>query len=205
MIAIVDYDIGNIHSVHKAFQYIGADAVITGDSAEILRADGIVLPGVGAFGIAIANLRRLKIVEPLLRAINEGLPFLGICVGMQVLFETSEELGTHAGLCVLPGTVQRFDGSVKVPQIGWNRIHPRAPHPLLENVPTGSYVYFAHSYRAVPADPNLVLATTDYAGRYPSAVARGNVCGIQFHPEKSQRTGLRILSNFVAMVEGSST
>jgi glutamine amidotransferase len=205
MITIVDYDIGNIHSVHKAFQYIGADVVITGDSTEILRADGVVLPGVAAFGDAMANLRRLNIVEPLLRAIDGGLPFLGICVGMQVLFETSEELGTHVGLGVLPGTVQRFEGSVKVPQIGWNRIHPRAPHPLLANVPAGSYVYFAHSYRAVPSDLQMVMATTDYAGRYPSAVARGNVCGIQFHPEKSQRTGLRILSNFVAMVEGDST
>jgi len=204
MITIVDYAIGNIHSVHKAFKHIGAEVLITGDAGDILQADGVVLPGVGAFGDAMDNLRRLSIIEPLMRAIDDGLPFLGICVGMQVLFDASEELGPHAGLGVLAGSVRRFDGSTKVPQIGWNQIHPRRRHPLLAGVPDGAHVYFAHSYRAVPGDPNVVLASTDYGGAYPSVVAQDNVCGIQFHPEKSQRIGLRILGNFAAMVEGKA-
>ena len=202
MIAIVDYDIGNIHSVHKAFKHIGADVTITDDPAVILRADGVVLPGVGAFGDAMANLRRLGLLDPIHRVIDAGVPFLGICAGMQVLFDVGEELGTHHGLGVLAGSVERFGDGLKVPQIGWNQIRPQRDHPLLAGVPYGAYVYFAHSYRVVPADESIVVATTDYGVAYPSAVASDNVCGIQFHPEKSQRTGLRILGNFVGLVGG---
>ena len=195
----MDYDIGNIHSVHKAFVHIGAKVVITNNPADILGADGVVLPGVGAFGDAMANLRRLGLLDPIHHAIRNGVPFLGICVGMQVLFEVSEEIGVHYGLAVLSGSVQRFKGDLKVPQIGWNRIRPERNHPLLTSVRDGAYVYFAHSYRVVPSDPHITIATTDYGETYPSVVASENVCGIQFHPEKSQRVGLRVLKNFVAM------
>ena len=207
MIAIIDYDIGNIHSVHKAFMHIGAPVIITSDPADIRGADGVVLPGVGAFGDAMANLRRLDLLDPIYSSIDEGVPFLGICVGMQVLFEVSEEIGTHRGLGVLSGSVNRFTGGLKVPQIGWNQIRPQqlalsSPkrcHPLLAGTRDGAYVYFAHSYHVIPTEPDIVIATTDYGGSYPSAVASGNVCGIQFHPEKSQQVGLGILGNFVAM------
>jgi len=203
MIAIIDYDIGNIHSVHKAFKHIGADVIVTSSQADIARADGVVLPGVGAFGDAMANLRKLRLLDPVRRTIEGGVPFLGICVGMQVLFDTSEELGLHQGLGVLPGSVERFGEGLKVPQIGWNQIRPQSDHPLLAGVPDGAYVYFAHSYRVVPTNSSIVTATTDYGGSYPSVVASGNVCGIQFHPEKSQRVGLRILGNFAVMAEGT--
>ena len=197
MIAIIDYDIGNIHSVHKAFKHIGADVTVTCSPEEISQADGVVLPGVGAFGDAMTNLQRLRLLDPIRCTIEGGGPFLGICVGMQVLFDTSDELGLHQGLGVLPGSVERFGGDLKVPQIGWNQIHPQSDHPLLAGVPDGAYVYFAHSYRVVPTDSSIVTATTDYGGLYPSVVALGNVCGIQFHPEKSGELGLRILENFV--------
>ena len=212
MIAIIDYDIGNIHSVHKAFMHIGAPVVITSDPADIRGADGVVLPGVGAFGDAMSNLRRLKLLDPVYDTIHEGVPFLGICVGMQVLFEVSEEIGTHRGLGVLSGSVKRFAGGLKVPQIGWNQIHPeqlaqsspKRCHPLLAGTRDGAYVYFAQAFHVIPAEPDVVSATTDYGGSYPSAVASGNVCGIQFHPEKSQRVGLRILGNFIAMTSSAS-
>ncbi len=203
MIAIIDYDIGNIHSVHKAFKHIGADVIVTSSQADIARADGVVLPGVGAFGNAMANLQRLDLIDLICRTIEEGIPFLGICVGMQMLFDASDELGPHRGLGMLPGSVERFGGELKVPQIGWNQVRPQRDHPLLAGIPDGAYVYFAHSYRVVPADPGIVTATTDYGGSYPSAVGSGNVCGIQFHPEKSQRAGLRILGNFAAMAQGT--
>lgn len=199
MIAIIDYDIGNIHSVHKAFVHIGAEVTITSDPEVIVSAEGVVLPGVGAFGDAMANLRRLGLLDSIRRAIDDGIPFLGICVGMQVLFDVSQEMGTHSGLGVLSGSVERFGTGLKVPQIGWNQVHPQRDHPLLAGVRDGAYVYFAHSYRVVPADESIIVAATDYGGEYPSVVASGNVCGIQFHPEKSQRVGLRILGNFVAM------
>lgn len=199
MIAIIDYDIGNIHSVHKAFVHIGAEVAITNNPRDILGADGVVLPGVGAFGDAMANLRRLNLLDPVYTIIEKGVPFLGICVGMQVLFEVSEEIGVHQGLGVLSGSVQRFTGALKVPQIGWNQIHPQRDHPLLGDTRDGAYAYFAHSYRVIPSDPGIVIATTEYGEKYASAVALGNVFGIQFHPEKSQRVGLRILGNFVAM------
>ena len=200
MIAIIDYDIGNIHSVHKAFVHIGADVTITSDPNTIDKAQGVVLPGVGAFGDAMANLRKFHLIEPINQAIQRRVPSLGICVGMQVLFEVSEEIGTHQGLGILQGSVTRFGDFLKVPQIGWNRINPRRPHRLLEGIRDGAYVYFAHSYHVRPADAGIVTATTEYGPVYPSAVASKNICGIQFHPEKSQRVGLRILGNFVAMV-----
>ncbi|MGC8839468.1 MAG: imidazole glycerol phosphate synthase subunit HisH [Anaerolineae bacterium] len=202
MIAIVDYGIGNIRSVFKAFQHLGAEAVMASDGRALERADGLVLPGVAAFGDAMAKLQALDLVAPLREAVAAGKPFLGICVGMQVLFEESEEMGHHRGLGLLPGRVRRFAGPVRVPQIGWNQVFPAREDPLLAGIQPGDWVYFAHSYYVAPADRSVVLAETEYGIRYPSAVGRGRLYGIQFHPEKSQAAGLRVLGNFIALVEG---
>jgi len=202
MIAILDYQIGNIRSVCKAFQHLGADAGIATDASAIERADGVVLPGVAAFGDAMSRLQSLDLVSPIRQAVAAGKPFLGICVGMQLLFEESEEMGRHAGLGFLPGRVRRFDAALRVPQIGWNQVFPAREDPLLEGFGPGEWTYFAHSYYADPADEDVVLARTTYGVSYPVLVGQGCLYGIQFHPEKSQRAGLRILQNFVRLVEG---
>lgn len=201
MIAIVDYGIGNIRSVFKAFQHLGAEVEMAWDRETLARAGGVVLPGVAAFGDAMARLQALRLTEPLREAVAAGKPFLGICVGMQVLFEESEELGRHRGLGLLPGRVRRFGGPVCVPQMGWNQVFPVREDPLLAGIRPGDWVYFAHSYYVEPADGSVVLAETDYGLRYPSVVGQGRLYGIQFHPEKSQEVGLRTLRNFVALVE----
>ncbi|MFQ6059212.1 MAG: imidazole glycerol phosphate synthase subunit HisH [Anaerolineae bacterium] len=203
MIAIVDYGMGNLRSVQKALEHVGAEAVVTSDVAVIARAPAIVLPGVGAFGDAMINLRRLGLIEAIREAIAARVPFLGICLGLQVLFEESQEMGRHEGLGVFGGQVVRFPEQVgKVPHIGWNQIHIRRQSPLLAGVEDGDFAYFVHSYYVVPADPEIVLATTDYGLDFASVVERDNVFGIQFHPEKSQDVGLRMLRNFVEMVGG---
>jgi len=201
MIAIVDYGIGNLRSVQRAFEYVGAEVAVTADRATIEAASAVVLPGVGAFGQAMANLERAGLSEVIRHVIAQGRPFLGICLGLQLLFEESEEMGQHRGLGVFGGQVKRFDVDLKVPQIGWNQIHIRRASPLLEGVADGSYAYFVHSYYVAPADPEIVLATTDYGIDYASIIGQDNVFGIQFHPEKSQAVGLRILRNFTALVE----
>lgn len=203
VIAIVDYGMGNLRSVQKALEHVGAEAVVTSDVAVIARAPAIVLPGVGAFGDAMINLRRLGLIEAIREAIAARVPFLGICLGLQVLFEESQEMGRHEGLDVFGGQVVRFPEQVgKVPHIGWNQIHIRRQSPLLAGVEDGDFAYFVHSYYVVPADPEIVLATTDYGLDFASVVGRDNVFGIQFHPEKSQDVGLRMLRNFVEMVGG---
>ena len=199
MIAIIDYGMGNLRSVQKAFEKVGAAAVVTADRAAIESASALVLPGVGAFGDAMANLREAGLVESIRRAIEERKPFLGICLGMQLLFEISEEIGIHHGLGVFKGQVRRFGVNLKVPHMGWNQIHIRHPDPLLAGVPDGSYVYFVHSYYVEPADPEIVLATTDYGMDFASIIGRDVIYGIQFHPEKSQDVGLKILHNFAAI------
>lgn len=199
MIAIIDYGMGNLRSVQKAFEKIGAEAVVTSDEATIESASALVLPGVGAFGDAMANLREAGLVGSIYRAIEEGKPFLGICLGMQLLFEISEEMGVHQGLGVFKGRVMRFRVNLKVPHMGWNQIHIRRPDLLLRGVADGSYVYFVHSYYVQPADPKIVLATTDYGIDYASIIGRDAIYGIQFHPEKSQDVGLMILHNFAKM------
>lgn len=198
-IAIIDYGTGNLRSVQKAFERVGAETVVTSDPSHIAEAQGVVLPGVGAFGDAMENLRRAGLDGAVLRAIEEGRPFLGICLGMQILFEEGEEMGLHKGLGVFGGRVVRFDTKLKVPHIGWNQIHIRRETPLLQGVPDGGYAYFVHSYYARPAEPEIILATTDYGIDYASIVGRDNVFGIQFHPEKSQEVGLKILGNFVRL------
>ncbi|NOZ05834.1 MAG: imidazole glycerol phosphate synthase subunit HisH [Chloroflexi bacterium] len=199
MIAIIDYGMGNLRSVQKAFQHIGQEAVLTRDTSILDDASHVVLPGVGAFGDAMDSLRALDLIAPIQSTVQSGRPFLGICVGLQLLFEESEEMGRHAGLGIFPGKVVQFRISGKVPHIGWNQIHRKRESPLLAGVPEDGFAYFVHSYYVVPSDPGLVLATTDYEIDFVSVAGRQNVFGIQFHPEKSQDNGLRILKNFAEM------
>ena len=208
-LVIVDYGVGNLRSVYKAVEAAGATAEVITSPDGLAGAAGIVLPGVGAFGDAAANLRSAGFEVPLRQAVQSGTPLLGICVGMQMLFDESEEMGRHAGLGIIPGRVVRFAGDLhgpdgrllKVPQIGWNQLCHAQIDPLLAGVPDGAYAYFVHSYYCAPTDPAYAVATTDFGGPYASIVRRGNVWGIQCHPEKSQAVGLRILRNFVAIVE----
>ncbi len=203
-LVIVDYGVGNLRSAQKAFERVGHPAEVTRDAERIATAPGVVLPGVGAFGACMDNLRAFGLVESVRAAIDSGRPFLGICIGMQLLFEESEEFGPVRGLGVLPGRVVRFppDAERKVPHMGWNslRIVRRAPE--LGGIEDGAYVYFVHSYHPVLRDPSVVTTTTPYGPEFASSVARENVFGTQFHPEKSQRVGLRLLANFVRRVVG---
>jgi glutamine amidotransferase len=205
VIAIVDYGVGNLRSVQRAFEHVEAEATVTAHRETIESASAVVLPGVGAFGKAMSNLDRAGLTDVIRQVIAQGRPFLGICLGLQLLFEESEEMGQHKGLGVFGGRVRRFEvggrrHGYKVPQIGWNQIHIQRASPLLEGVADGSYAYFVHSYYVAPADPEIVLATTDYEIDYASIVGRDNVFGIQFHPEKSQAVGLKILRNFTESV-----
>lgn len=198
MIALIDYGIGNLHSVEKALQKVGADVVVSGKPEVILAADKVVLPGVGAFGDGIRTLEAYHLVEPLRELCARGTPLLGICLGMQLLFESSEELGLYKGLGLLPGRVCLFpDSDLKVPQTGWNQLEFTRPNPLTAGLEKGCYAYFNHSYYCAAAREQDVLAYTEYGIRYSSMVAKDNIYGAQFHPEKSQRVGLKILQNFV--------
>lgn len=196
-IIIIDYGVGNFRNVQKAFEAVGVAATITDSVDAVARAGILVLPGVGAFGDAITNLRQRGLDRPLLNAARAGKPLLGICVGLQLLFDESEEMGRHTGLGLLPGKVVRFPAGLTVPHMGWNQIEPRQAHPLLNNIAAGDFAYFAHSYYAAPANPAHVVACTHYGQPFASIVARDNICAIQFHPEKSQQVGLQILKNFV--------
>jgi len=199
VIAIIDYGVGNLRSVEKAFEAVGHPAVVTSDADVVRAASHVVLPGVGAFGAAVDTLRFTGLEPVALDAARSGRPFLGICVGMQMLFDASEEMGEHRGLGLIPGRVVRFDpgdSGVKVPQIGWNALHFRGDSPLMRRLDDGAMAYFVHSYKCVPDDPSSASAVTDFCGEYVSAVTVGNVHGVQFHPEKSSDTGLRILENF---------
>jgi glutamine amidotransferase len=198
---LIDYGAGNVRSVHKALEAVDADVVLARGPKPLAEADKVVLPGVGAFGDCMGGLRRAGLVDALYKAVERGVPLLGICVGLQVLFDVGEEMGTHAGLGLLPGRVVRFDEAIvahglKIPHTGWNQVEPVAESPLLENVPSGSWTYFNHAYYG-KAQPEHVLAVADYGGPFPCVVGRDNVYGIQFHPEKSQHVGLRMLRNFV--------
>lgn len=196
MIAILDYGMGNLGSVRNALHYLDLACEITNDIKTTESADGLVLPGVGAFADSMANLREAKLLEPLREWIAADRPFLGICLGLQLLFEDSDEGGPTEGLGIFPGRVTRLDVPLKVPHMGWNQIRPKAETPILTGVPDGSYVYFVHSYRVEPSDETMIATTTDYGVEFVSSVARGNLFACQFHPEKSQAVGLTMLRNF---------
>ncbi len=197
MIAIVDYGLGNLKSVKSALHRLGVEAAITSQGTAILGADGVIFPGVGAFQRAMENLGKLGLVEPLRQVAASGRPFLGICLGLQLLFSESSEHGRHAGLGIIRGKVVRFEGGeLKVPQMGWNQVKQERPSPLFEGVPDESFFYFAHSYYAQPDEAGVVIGSTEYGVRFASAVQKGNVFATQFHPEKSGPTGLRMLENF---------
>jgi glutamine amidotransferase len=204
VIAVVDYGMGNLRSVEKGLARSGAEVTVTGDPRVLAAAAGVVLPGVGAFGACMENLASRGLAAPVREAAESGKPFLGICLGMQLLFDESEEFGPVKGLGVFRGRVKRFAGpafaSLKVPQIGWNRIRIRGRFPELEGVDDGAFVYFVHSYYVEPEDPALAATTTGYGLEFASSIARGNVFACQFHPEKSQTVGLAILANFARRV-----
>jgi imidazole glycerol-phosphate synthase subunit HisH len=201
MIAIIDYGMGNLRSVQKAFEKVGHQAVVSSDPAQVAAAAKVVLPGVGAFEDAAAELRRLDLVEPVVQAIHSGKPFLGICLGLQLLFDVSYENGRHEGLGILRGQCVRFDlpRQFAVPHMGWNQLNIRRPAPILSGVPEGAYVYFVHSYYVVPNDAEVIAAETDYGGPFCAMIWRDNVFATQFHPEKSQAEGLKILKNFAEL------
>lgn len=201
MIAIIDYGMGNLRSVQKGFEKVGYEAIVTDDPKRVAAASKVVLPGVGAFEDAITELRNRGMIEPVLQAIDSGRPFLGICLGLQLLFETSYENGRHEGLGVVRGEVVRFElpPEYSVPHMGWNQVAIRRRPPILEGIPDGTFFYFVHSYYVVPTDPGVVATETDYAAPFCSMIWRDNLFATQFHPEKSQRFGLQVLKNFAQL------
>jgi imidazole glycerol-phosphate synthase subunit HisH len=210
MIAIIDYGMGNLRSVQKAFDAVGHRAVVTRDPRAIADASHVVLPGVGAFADCMANLEAYGLVEPIRKTVASGKPFLGICLGLQLLFTESEEFGIHKGLGLLPGRVKKFpfgdngsvpkgtSGRLKVPHMGWNGVAIERAAPPLTGINSGEHVYFVHSYYVEPQDKSVVATTTDYGLSFVSSVWRDNIFACQFHPEKSQAAGLRIVKNFGA-------
>ena len=203
MIAIVDYGMGNLRSVQKGLERVGCGVEVTRDAARILCADGVVLPGVGAFSACMENLTRFGLLEPMRRVVLDKKPFLGICLGFQLLFSESEEFGPQKGLDLFPGRVVGFrpENGLKVPHMGWNRIEKRKESPFLEGIADGAFVYFVHSYYVVPKDESVIATTTEYGTRFVSSIATDHLFACQFHPEKSQQIGLRILANFARFVE----
>lgn len=206
MIGVIDYRMGNLRSVQKALERVGGTSRLVRRPAELARAEKIVLPGVAAFGDAMDQLSSQGLVEPIVKAIGEGTPYLGFCLGLQLLFDVSYEGGEHAGLGVLGGKVVRFGFEapgggrrLSVPHMGWNQIVRDAPCPMLAGVANGAYVYFAHSYYVVPLEESLTATTTEYGFRFVSSVWRENIFATQFHPEKSQAVGLRLMENFVKL------
>ena len=195
-VAIIDYGVGNLRSVEKAFGATGCAAVVSSDERVLYGADRLVLPGVGAFAACMNALTERGFDELVRERVAESIPLLGVCVGMQMLFEESEEFGTTRGLGLLPGRVRRFSEDLVVPHVGWNQIRQRVAHPLFEGIEDAAFFYFVHSYYCEPAEDEVILGETDYGVPYASVVARENLCGVQFHPEKSQAAGLRLLSNF---------
>jgi glutamine amidotransferase len=201
LIALVDYGIGNLRSVEKALISVGAQVRLTSSAQDIRSASKIVLPGVGAFRDGMLGLEKYELISSLVEAYQQGKPFLGICLGMQLFFENSDEAPDMKGLGFLQGSVRRFnDSSLKIPHTGWNQINPTQDNPLLHGLPIGSYAYFNHGFYCQPADDQDCLATTEYGANFASVVGRNNLFGVQFHPEKSQHVGLQILQNFTELI-----
>lgn len=198
-IAVIDYGMGNVRSVEKALAHCGAEVEVTSDPSRIAAADHIVLPGVGAFGDAMEELGRRGLIEPIRELVAAGKPFLGICLGVQVLLDESEENPGVPGLGIVAGRVLRFQTDLKVPHMGWNELKVRPQCPLFGGLGERPYVYFVHSYYVAPSNPEWVAATADYDGEFVAAVGRGRCFATQFHPEKSQEVGLKILKNFIAI------
>jgi imidazole glycerol-phosphate synthase subunit HisH len=198
-VAIIDYGVGNLRSVEKAFAATGCDAVVTSNESELREAKRLVLPGVGAFAACMKALSARGFDRLVRDRAREGTPVLGVCVGMQLLFDESDEFGSTPGLGLLRGRVRRFENNLVVPHVGWNRIFQSRQHALFEGVADGSFCYFVHSFYCDPADGAVVAGQTEYGGRYASVVAEMNICGVQFHPEKSQEVGLRMLGNFAML------
>ena len=208
MIAIVDYGMGNLRSVHKAVEQVGAEARVTSEPKGIKEAAKIILPGVGAFRDCMHNLETLHLLEPIISSIEAGNPFLGICLGLQLLFEESDEFGLHKGMGILPGKVTRFPDAIRdpqtgeplpIPHMGWNSVEIKKEIPLFAGLESGSYFYFVHSYYPIPDDRKDIAAMTSYGIEFACAVQRENIFAVQFHPEKSQANGLRLLRNFAAL------
>jgi imidazole glycerol-phosphate synthase subunit HisH len=195
-VVIVDYGVGNLRSVQKAFAATGCEALVTADESELRNAQRLVLPGVGAFAACMKALTERGFDRLVCEKAREGTPLLGVCVGMQLLFDESDEFGETRGLGLLRGRVRRFENDLVVPQVGWNRIQQKRSHALFEGIADGSFCYFVHSFYCEPVDDMVVAGETEYGVRYASVVAARNICGVQFHPEKSQDIGLRMLKNF---------
>jgi glutamine amidotransferase len=203
-IAIIDYKMGNLRSVEKGFEHAGVEDVVVTDDPELIEAaDGIVLPGVGAFRDAAANLRESGVESVLRHKIGQGTPFLGICLGLQLLADIGLEDGEWTGLGLVPGTCERLPGGVKIPHIGWNTVEYPRESPLFDGIPESTAFYFVHSYRLVPRDSDAVIGSTEYGVRFAAAVQVGNVYAVQFHPEKSSTMGLALLGNFGRLAERS--
>ncbi len=206
MITIIDYQMGNLRSVQKAFEHVGTQARITSDPREIATAEKLVLPGVGGFGEAMEELRRRDLESPIHDFVASGRPMLGICLGLQLLFETGFEGGRHRGLGLLEGDVVRFEGpayggigGLKVPHMGWNQVVKKMDVPVLDDITDGTHFYFVHSYFVRPADPRIVALACDYGGEFCAMIARGQLYATQFHPEKSQADGLKLLKHFAEL------
>jgi glutamine amidotransferase len=206
-VALLDYGAGNLRSVGKALERSGFYVDVVSDPSAVANADGIVLPGVGAFADAMASLRKTGLGAAVIEAVGEGRPYLGLCFGLQLLFEEGEEHGIHPGLGLLPGRVERFaekDANGKallIPHIGWNKVTFRGDHPMIRRLPESDLFYFVHSYRAVPSDSSIIVGETEYGAKFASAVAKDSIFAVQFHPEKSQMAGKRVLDAYRAWVE----
>ncbi|MBO0862599.1 MAG: imidazole glycerol phosphate synthase subunit HisH [Chloracidobacterium sp.] len=195
-VAIIDYGVGNLRSVEKAFTSQGIDAAVTRDEKVLRRADKLALLGVGAFGYAMESLRRLGFDELVIDAAGAGKPIIGICVGLQMMFEEGLEFGSHRGLGLLPGRVVKFPDTLRAPHVGWNQVEFKQSHPIFRDIADSSFFYFVHSYYVETADPSCVIGETEYGLRFASICCRDNIIGVQFHPEKSQAAGLKLLDNF---------